>query len=64
MRSFDSLEDGDTLQRNLDKLVGFYKQTGTASYSEPLVFMRNFNHPDICWKTKQGTNNSWDSQNV
>ena len=27
-----------------------YRQMGTASHSQALVLMRDFNHTDICWK--------------
>ena len=27
-----------------------YRQIGTASCSQALVFMGDFNHPDICWR--------------
>ena len=27
-----------------------YKQIGAASYSQNMVLMGDFNHPNICWK--------------
>ena len=29
----------------------FYRQLEAASQSQALVLMRDFNHPDICWKS-------------
>jgi len=29
---------------------GLYRQTGTASHSQALVFMGDFNHINNCWR--------------
>ncbi|GAB0207738.1 hypothetical protein GRJ2_003239500 [Grus japonensis] len=31
----------------------FYRQLEVASQSQALVLMGDFNHPDICWKSKR-----------
>ncbi|PKU39573.1 rna-directed dna polymerase from mobile element jockey-like [Limosa lapponica baueri] len=57
----DMLEGRDAIQRDLDRLErppdqdgetdkAFYRQPKVASPSQALVFIGDFNHPDICWE--------------